>query len=53
MVDLIVGLVSEHVREIVSLELDRRLGRADAPRAGEERSSCAPAAPPPAEPEQP
>jgi hypothetical protein len=35
-VDLIVGLVSEHVQEIVSAELDRRLGRADAPRNGDE-----------------
>lgn len=35
-VDLIVGLVSEHVEEIVRTELDRRLGRADAPRNGDE-----------------
>ena len=30
-IDLIVSLVSEHVREIVAEELDRRLGRGEAP----------------------
>ena len=38
-VDLIVGLVSEHVQEIVCTELDRRLGRADAPRNGDQGSA--------------
>jgi hypothetical protein len=32
-VDLVVRLVSEHVREIVAEELDRRLGRPEAPAA--------------------
>jgi hypothetical protein len=32
-IDLIVSLVSEHVREIVVEELDRRLGRGEAPAA--------------------
>jgi len=30
-IDLIVRLVSEHVREVVAEELDRRLGRPEAP----------------------
>jgi hypothetical protein len=30
-VDLVVGLVAEKVREIVSTELDRRLDRSDVP----------------------
>jgi hypothetical protein len=35
LVDLIVHCVSEHVQEIVATELDRRFGRADAPRSGD------------------
>jgi len=39
LVDLIVHCVSEHVQEIVATELDRRFGRADAPRSGDDEDA--------------